>query len=88
MEKAFESVKKLVEDFGAHERDYLSPNYQESHVRQDFIDKFFTALGWDVTHERQIDQAVYELGVYPARSGRLDGGGDKGGGWEMKKKES
>lgn len=52
MDQAFQSVKKLVEDFRANERNYLSPTYQESHVRQ-------------------IDQAVYELGVYPASGGRL-----------------
>jgi type I restriction-modification system DNA methylase subunit len=63
MEKAYESVKKLVEDFRAHERDYLSPNYQESHVRQDFIDKFFTALGWDVTHTRQKNPHEYEVQI-------------------------
>ncbi|MCL5266606.1 MAG: hypothetical protein M1469_00695 [Bacteroidetes bacterium] len=53
MEQAFRAVTRLVEDFRANERNYLSPTYQESHVRQDFIDKFFIALGWDVTHERQ-----------------------------------
>lgn len=34
MEQAFKAVKKLVEDFRAQERNYLSPSYQESHVRQ------------------------------------------------------
>jgi type I restriction-modification system DNA methylase subunit len=63
LEQAYEAVKKLVEDFKAHERDYLSPNYQESHVRQDFIDKFFIALGWDVTHERQKNPHEYEVQI-------------------------
>ncbi|MFZ1082368.1 MAG: N-6 DNA methylase [Candidatus Kryptoniota bacterium] len=63
MEQAYESVKKLVEDFRAHERDYLSLTYQESQVRQDFIDKFFTALGWDVTHERQKNPHEYEVQI-------------------------
>ncbi|MFZ1082425.1 MAG: TaqI-like C-terminal specificity domain-containing protein [Candidatus Kryptoniota bacterium] len=63
MEQAYESVKKLVEYFRAHERDYLSPTYQESQVRQDFIDKFFTALGWDVTHERQKNPHEYEVQI-------------------------
>jgi type I restriction-modification system DNA methylase subunit len=69
LEQAYESVKKLVEDFGAHERDYLSPNYQESNVRQDFIDKFFTALGWDVTHERQKNPHEYEVQIEDRVSG-------------------
>ncbi|MCL5020362.1 MAG: type I restriction enzyme HsdR N-terminal domain-containing protein, partial [Bacteroidetes bacterium] len=63
MEHAYESVRKLVEDFKSHERDYLSPIYQESQVRQDFIDKFFTALGWDVTHERQKNPHEYEVQI-------------------------
>ncbi len=63
LEQAYESVKKLVEDFRAHERDYLSPNYQESQVREDFINKFFAALGWDVTHERQKNPREYEVQI-------------------------
>ena len=58
MEKAFESVKKLVEDLRASKREYLFPNYQESHVRQDFIDKFFIALGWDVRNQHQTGQVA------------------------------
>ncbi|MEK7250788.1 MAG: hypothetical protein AAB209_10255, partial [Bacteroidota bacterium] len=46
-------VRQLVEDLKQQESAFLSPSYQESQVRQDFIDKFFTALGWDVTHEKQ-----------------------------------
>ncbi len=63
MEQAFKAVGKLVEDFRANERNYLSPTYQESNVRQDFIDKFFTALGWDVTHERQKNPHEYEVQI-------------------------
>ncbi len=53
MEQSLALVRQLVQDFKAQEAAYLSPQYQESQVRQDFIDKFFTALGWDVTHQRQ-----------------------------------
>lgn len=63
MQQAFEAVKKLVEVFGANERSYLSPTYQESHVRQDFIDKFFIALGWDVRHEKQKNPHEYEVQI-------------------------
>ncbi len=40
MQKAFELIKQLVADFKAQESACLSPSYQESQVRQDFIDKF------------------------------------------------
>ncbi len=52
-EEAFEKVKGLAADFDANKGHYLSPHYQESEVRKDFIDKFFTALGWDVNHDEQ-----------------------------------
>ncbi len=47
------TVKQLVEDFQVREQDYLSASYPEIRVRQDFIDKFWIALGWDVNHERK-----------------------------------
>ena len=59
MEKASESVKELVEDLGASKREFLFPNYQESHVQQDFIDKFFIVLGWDVRDQHQTGQVAY-----------------------------
>jgi type I restriction-modification system DNA methylase subunit len=63
MEQPFEGIKQLVADFKAQEAAYLSPSYQESQVRQDFIDKFFTALGWDVTHERQKNPYEQEVHI-------------------------
>jgi type I site-specific restriction endonuclease len=88
MKKAFETIKQLAADFKAQEAAYLSSSYQESQVRQDFIDKFFAALGWDVTHERQpnrlemlcqsldhqIDEAAYELyGLTPEKIAIVEG---------------
>jgi adenine-specific DNA-methyltransferase len=49
MTEAFDKIRQLVEDFKQQEAFYLSPAYQEIQVRQDFIDKFFPALGWDGT---------------------------------------
>jgi adenine-specific DNA-methyltransferase len=63
MEKSFELVCRLVSDFKAQERAYLSSTYQESQVRQDFIDKFFTALGWDVTHDQQRNPYQQEVKI-------------------------
>ncbi|MFA6468303.1 MAG: N-6 DNA methylase [Bacteroidota bacterium] len=55
MEQSFKIVQQLVANFKANEAAYLALNYSESQVRQDFIDKFFTALGWDVTHTKQLN---------------------------------
>lgn len=63
MNKPFEIIKHLVADFKAQESAYLSPSYQESQVRQDFIDKFFTALGWDVTHNFQKNPYQQEVHI-------------------------
>ena len=63
MEQSLQLVQQLVADFKAQERAYLSPSYSESQVRQDFIDKFFTALGWDVTHERQKNPYAQEVRI-------------------------
>jgi hypothetical protein len=52
-EEAFAAIKKLVADFRANEANFLSPAYQEQEVRNDFINKFFFALGWDVYHDLQ-----------------------------------
>ncbi|MCK9409419.1 MAG: Eco57I restriction-modification methylase domain-containing protein [Bacteroidetes bacterium] len=63
MEKSLEVVHQLVADFKANEKAYLAPSYSESQVRQDFIDKFFTALGWDVTHSVQKNPYEQEVKI-------------------------
>ncbi|MGD0590117.1 MAG: TaqI-like C-terminal specificity domain-containing protein [Bacteroidota bacterium] len=63
MQEAFDTIKQLVADFKAQESAYLSPSYQESQIRQDFIDKFFTALGWDVAHNLQKNPYQQEVHI-------------------------
>jgi adenine-specific DNA-methyltransferase len=63
MENSHKIVSQLVDDFKANEKAFLSPAYQESQVRQDFIDKFFTALGWDVTHAFQKNPYQQEVKI-------------------------
>ena len=33
----------------------MSAGYSEAEARQDFIDDFFIALGWDVSHKQQTN---------------------------------
>ncbi|MCP9496833.1 MAG: N-6 DNA methylase [Pyrinomonadaceae bacterium MAG19_C2-C3] len=68
---AFERVRKLVADFGAHEKAYLAPEYKEDSVRKDFIDKFWIALGWDVFHEHQTNP--YEQDVKAEKNVEIKG---------------
>ena len=60
---AYEEVKKLVAKFKQGENSYLSQSYSEAAVRQDFLDDFFTALGWDVRHQIQHDPYEQEVKI-------------------------
>jgi adenine-specific DNA-methyltransferase len=62
-EKALKSVNYLVNDFKVNEKHYLSHSYSEADVRNDFINKFFIALGWDVRHETQKNPYEQEVRV-------------------------
>ena len=62
-EQSFSTVSSLIKDFQANEKYYLSPEYQEVDVRGDYIDKFFTALGWDVKHNIQKNPYEQEVRV-------------------------
>lgn len=62
-EKAFSEVANYVAEFSANEDHYLSPKYQEAEVRVDFLNKFWTALGWDVRHVIQTNPREQEVKV-------------------------
>jgi adenine-specific DNA-methyltransferase len=62
-ELAFNEISLLVNNFKENEKYYLSNDYQEADVRNDFINKFFIALGWDVRHEHQINPYEQEVRV-------------------------
>src|SRR3990167_2560100 len=54
-------IKALVEKYRSHRPDYLSPAYNETQLRSDFLDPLFELLGWDIknksgkpTNEREI----------------------------------
>ncbi|MCZ2122607.1 MAG: type I restriction enzyme HsdR N-terminal domain-containing protein, partial [Anaerolineales bacterium] len=53
-------IHKLVETFEQNLDSYrLSKN--ETELRREFLDKFFTALGWDVANEKAYDEAHKEV---------------------------
>jgi len=60
---AFALVQSLAKDFEANKSHFLSPSYQESEVRKDFIDKFLIALGWDVNHDHHKNPFEQEVKV-------------------------
>ncbi len=63
-DQAKERVKKLVERFRYNLDVYKKPTYNETQVRQEFINPFFEALGWDVSnkqgHAEQYKDVVHE----------------------------
>lgn len=63
LQTAFQQAQTLVADFKANESAFLNSAYAEAQVRQDFIDKFFAALGWDVTHEIQKNPYEQEVKI-------------------------
>ncbi len=41
-------IADLVERFEANREHYVSPDFDETSTREQFINGFFDALGWDV----------------------------------------
>jgi len=63
LETAHAAVLSLAGDFARHEHAHLAADYSEARVRQDFIDKFLIALGWDVLHNQQKNPFEQEVRV-------------------------
>jgi len=47
-------IRKLVQGFRKDIKDYKSKDTKEAAIRQQFIDRFWEALGWDVGDTRQL----------------------------------
>ncbi|MGQ0541395.1 MAG: hypothetical protein ACT4O9_06040 [Blastocatellia bacterium] len=60
---AHAEVTKLVKNFGDNLDKFHAPDYNESAVRKDYIDKFFIALGWDVNHDTRTNPYEQEVKV-------------------------
>lgn len=65
MSIAIERLKKLVANFKREEAIYIraSSRYNEESCRIEFIDKFFTAFGWDVGNEAGLSANTKEVVV-------------------------
>ncbi len=60
-EEAKDIIETLVERFKEHRGDYHLPDYNEQKTRQDFINPFFKALGWDIDNEKGDSEAYREV---------------------------
>ena len=52
-------IRRLVDLFHRNRDSYRKPTYNETQVRREFVDPFFTALGWDVEN-REGHAAAYK----------------------------
>jgi hypothetical protein len=50
--KNYQTIQTLVERFSNQIDSYQQSSYNETQTRREFIDSFFTALGWDVINEQ------------------------------------
>ncbi len=62
-EQAKEIIGKLVERFQEHHQEYHAADYNEAKTRQDFINPFFKALGWDIDN-KESDSERYREVIY------------------------
>ncbi len=60
---SFEQVGRLAERFAANSSVYLAPRYQEAELRQEFLDRFWIALGWDVFHQQHPNPYEREVKI-------------------------
>ncbi|MEO8398773.1 MAG: TaqI-like C-terminal specificity domain-containing protein, partial [Ignavibacteriaceae bacterium] len=54
-------IKQLVERFDRNLPSYKSGSYNETQVRQEFINPFFETLGWDVRNEKGYAEAYKDV---------------------------
>lgn len=54
-------ITERIETFRRNLDSYLRQEYKEAQVRQEFIDPFFAALGWDVRNEQGYAEAYKDI---------------------------
>ena len=55
------NVLQLVERFKEQRTAYRAGKYNETQLRRDFLDPFFTALGWDVANDKDYSEKFREV---------------------------
>lgn len=54
-------ISELVQRFQQNETEYRSISYNETQTKNDFINPFFEALGWDIRNEKRSSEAYREV---------------------------
>jgi predicted type IV restriction endonuclease len=50
-------IAELIERFDRYQNTYKSHQYNQRQVRQEFVDLFFKALGWDLDNAQSSAEA-------------------------------
>jgi len=56
-----QEVLKLIERFDDNREAYHAGRYNEAQLRQEFLEPFFEALGWDVRNKQGYDEAYKDV---------------------------
>ena len=62
-EQGKDEVARLCEHFARNQAAFCAPGRKEAHIRQDLIDPFFRALGWDVGNAGRVAPQYCEVVV-------------------------
>jgi type I restriction-modification system DNA methylase subunit len=66
-DSAYKAIGTLVNRFEEQFRSYIKPTYKEAQTREDFINPFFKALGWDVDNSQLEAAEAYREVMYEDR---------------------
>jgi len=51
-----DAIRRLVDSFDRNHDAYLSGSYNETQLRAEFLNPFFTALGWDMDNKQGLSE--------------------------------
>ncbi len=60
-EIAYEKIRELVEKFEEYKNTYKSATYNETQVRNEFINPFWEALGWDIYNKENCPPSRFQV---------------------------
>ena len=58
-----ETIRQLVAKFGENREAYRSGKYNEAQLRQQFLDPFFEALGWDIYNRAGVSPEYQDVKI-------------------------
>ena len=61
MKEKIKELKKLCDHFRANKETFKNPNYDEANTKQEFIDKFFALLDWDMDNSQKMPDEYKEV---------------------------